>query len=343
MMDDTTEGTSRRRWVLPAAMLGGLLILGLAIGSVLNAFEVNSVARAWLVARGLLGQPKIRVEFDADRFGEAALKSTRGAIPPANIFDGNLELLADFADDSRFRAMALGVGRIDLLVEYDDKDDESGALVRRTKVEACSAAVVSETLVLTAFHCTQGHDGKPYQIKAAQLRLGYRREGTHEGIGLDLVPDPITCNPDYDCVLFEIKPGEFPKAAATGVPVRAVGLDRTPLPNGRDLVVIHHPLGGTMHVTRRGCRVQSSAKASEKRVAKAFLHECGTLPGTSGAPIFDECRGTMVALHVRGDRSLVALAKNEGQGIAIGDIVDNDKSLRLRALLQPISANGCPQ
>jgi len=337
--------SSRWWWVLRVAVFSLLLFLGLYIGSIIKAYDVRTFDDAWRVVRSFFVVQEIKIYFGESQFGLASLKSSGGVIPPANVFDGNLELLANFAADSRFRRMARSVGRIDLKVEYDEVDPRTKKVERKRKVEPCSAVVVSSTLVLTAFHCTQGESAKPYHILEAVLRLGYLRDGSKEteGIGLKLNPEKIPCSSTYDCALFEIPAGEFATQAAPSgfAPARLAVADLKP---ERDLVVIHHPLGGTMHVTRRGCRVAAAKPGHVPMIeggAKSFLHECGTLPGTSGAPIFDECSGDVIALHVRGDRSLIALGKNDGQGFTIGAIAEHDRSGLLKPLIQQQRSDGC--
>lgn len=66
------------------------------------------------------------------------------------------------------------------------------------------------------------------------------------------------------------------------------------------LFLVHHPGGYPKYVTRGRCQTDDPAIDGTD-----ILHRCDTLPGSSGAPIFDNNTRQVVGLHY----SAVALKK----------------------------------
>jgi len=354
MSEQTTAGNSDDRHVAGlnvrarALRVSGFILLvlfGFVIGGAIRAQDINTLEDVYLLLVRWWAPDKIDIVYrDTTPFGQASLKSSANMVPGAGVFDVRMELLDHFYPDSHYRKLSRGVGRLDLKVEYKAKNAETEKWEVLEKIEPCTAMLATRSLIVTAQHCIKGEDNRVYNIRAASLRLGYFSDdaeradsGQPHSKGLRVRIKPVETRPELDYAVFELEPGEFEKASAQFAPV---AFSNTPVNKGQDLSVIHHPLGGAMFLTRAKCRIiEYPLDNPSDQERGMFKHSCGTLPATSGAPIFDERSGQVIAIHVRGDRSIDSAAENTGLAIPVSEIA---KVTQLSALKLCLGAPGSP-
>lgn len=302
-----------RLWAAAIAFLAGALIA-------LNAKYLGFTSwrnAADLTVAALRGAPlnqHVYPYFDASQFGQASLrKQSSSQLPLPIIVDRNLEPLANFAAQSQYRRLASGIARLDLLVTVNGRD----------VISSCSAAYIARDLLLTARHCLQMALTEKNPMRAS-LRFNYFDDIQQQGSGFEVAPtlleDGETHKLDYALLALNNedadrveKAGLLPLSLYASVPSQ-----------GEDLFVIHYPLGDALHLSRRNCRVTATAKTRHA----PFSHSCGTLPGTSGAPIFDDATRRVVGIHVRGDPGVIRIEQNEGRGLALTEIAAVSPHLR---------------
>lgn len=298
----------------------------------------------------IFGKPthvKLKCAFEEAAFGNASLRTNASqCIPNADDVDRNVELLSGFADGSAYRRLSSGVGRIDLLVDEVDKSNQKTG---KKHVSPCTFSLVTERVLITALHCLPLEIIKGRAPFNAYLRFGYLKDSEDvagEGRGYPAVLTIIdhgaktyvaaseadkdrASETIVDYALMEI-------AEATADQIRSDGYvtpprSDTPILPQSDLFVIHHPLGGALRLSRRNCRATGNggfeygAESQNLGANDVFQHSCGTLPGTSGAPVFDDHTRTIVALHVRGDLSAISTDQNQGWALPLRRVVSDLK------------------
>lgn len=292
-----------------------LFICGAILGLTLRAAGVNTWSRfSALASEAVFGAPiqDIRFAFDRELLGEPSLRSRSNAgLPSPLIANASLELLNDFAPNSRYRELVKnsGVLRLDLVVNIGGKE----------QISPCTAFLVDSDKLLTAGHCLA-----PVKFKDP---IGRTLEGALRAAYYSAASEGVAVSPELQVLEYDEKGLDYAiigignQAAASLMQAgyRSARLSATHHAN-QDLFVIHHPLGDVLHLSRRNCRLTKSDSASEE--LEYFEHSCGTLPGTSGAPIFDDRTLTVVGLHVRGDPNVLQLNRTDGSGLSVVALIE---------------------
>ncbi len=220
-----------------------------------------------------------------------AKESTGKQILEALLSNDDMQAMAEIAPYDIIRRLAKPVGRLTL--EYKKQPHSP-----KRKGAYCTASLISKNLIITNHHCVPG-DGN---VQKALLTMGYLKPRTRRGVAqypVDLKPLEASKDLDYAILKVEGEPGTEWGA----VPLS------TNTPKSRStLFVIHHPGGYPQYITRGRCQTSSPAIDGDD-----ILHLCDTLPGSSGAPIFDNSTRRVVGLHY-GSISLKKL--NAGKRIA---------------------------
>jgi hypothetical protein len=277
-------------------------------------FELKPVGAisAWLPnsstsPRGKDDSAFVRFRSGSGCFGAAAIHScAQKALPdPQSQFNyqGYIEPSEQFfpssseASLSRFALAAKSVGRLDF-----DVATNNGAVM-----DTCTAFLISDRYVMTAYHCTLDLDGnKPKVIKAGMLRMGYLSDARF-GAAYSLkctggsACSPVEGDHQLDYAIFELTEEAQVKLKADGyaaVKFPSNSADLVPS-MGQNLFVVHHPFGREQFITRAFCRVMAPADPSTPR----FYDTCATLGGSSGAPVFDEASAEVIGIRVLGDKS----------------------------------------
>ena len=295
-------------------ILTGSAVVGFSVGFLLLS-EFKSDARR-LVGGGVESVLAIvatseRTEVKADNldqkslfhpgcFGNVDLNCPAGfgsivATPPENAIP-TLEKAADFNSTSRFVEWGENVVRIDILsqstttiVGENRKSQDS----RRLSV--CTGLRISDDYIVSAGHCFAGAslddrgDDLSHEIGVI---FGYMNHmttaewrpaelcGSAYDSGIDLALLSVTsCSADR----------------VTGISAVSDAVE------GQELLILHHPNGYPLRLSRINCRLLSSGL---DQLPAYLLHSCGTLGGSSGAPIFDEYTGNLIAFHVGTDSSV---------------------------------------
>jgi V8-like Glu-specific endopeptidase len=237
--------------------------------------------------------------FDPRDYGTANLVP-RQSTADANTFiagqsGGAFEPIGALRADDEIRRVARSIGRIDVVLR-----EESGREVMAT----CTGTVLPHGFVLTNHHCIPV-TGSQKPVRASIL-MNYLDQDGRESRRFDLSVTPTESNEKLDFSIVSVQ-GDI--SEFEGVP-----LSDAPVQPGQSLVVIHHPQGRPMVMTRFRCQA-----SSEQPDQSALRHRCDTLPGSSGAMIFtSSLRG--VALHF-------------GGGLRPGDERSFNLSTRITALV----------
>ena len=217
--------------------------------------------------------------------------------------DDDTTPLNQFHPQDLYRQLARPVGR--LAVEF-----------KTGKSAYCTAALVSDDLILTNAHCIFDASGNNL-VRAGVLSMGYLSAGVKEGTDQYEVAtsSPIEFGtpgpegaPDY--VILRVKSGDPGKTWGT------VQLSHDSPLDGGSLAIMHHPRGFPMVVSAGGkCR---STRLSQNDV----FHICDTQGGSSGAPVFALGSSKVVAIHYR------KVGLSENAALRIDHLLDASPLLR---------------
>ncbi|MGI9522971.1 MAG: trypsin-like serine peptidase [Hyphomicrobiaceae bacterium] len=184
------------------------------------------------------------------------------------------------------------------------------------KISYCTASLIADDLVLTNHHCIPGAGN----VQEVMLWMGYLRPSSMRGVAqypVNSVPFEANKKLDYAILRVRVNPGRV---------WGTVRLSTARPEPGQSLFIIHHPAGMTKHITRGGCQADDPAV-----VADNLMHMCDTLPGSSGAPVFDNNSRTVVGLHnraagprVNAGKQIASIAENS---TLIGRLVRRNKSI----------------
>ena len=197
----------------------------------------------------------------------------------------NFEPINNFSQNNRYRVMAAPIGRLDLLVRDQGRE----------QVAVCTAWLVSADLAVTNHHCIPGEEG---ELLKASLLMNYLKEGktdTVERYGVNIQPVETNAELDFSVIRIDGSPGN--KYGV--IPL----VTRDPLPN-EELFMIQHPAGKPKRLTRRNCRADADTERPEE-----MRHFCDTLGGSSGSPVFSDNDMALLGLHFAGLEKQVNFAK----------------------------------
>lgn len=243
------------------------------------------------------GEANLRLEQSTDRLVESLLRG-----------NPNFEPLAAYSPGSRLRRLSRPVGRLDIRFH-------SG-------MTTCTAWLIGDSLILTNHHCIPG-DNPDRTVKEASLLLGYYDEMDTSGVERQPVRlQPIESNRQLDYSILQVE-------GAPGKRWGKVRITASSPKSGDPLILIHHPAGQPMQVTRARCRAGTPIPAT----GDELFHKCDTLPGSSGAVILSDDAEAAIALHYAGSPNPGPDRHNYGKLIA--SIATHSSQLR-----QILSAQG---
>lgn len=198
-------------------------------------------------------------------------ESLGGAVSTV-IARGNVfEPIKQLSPKDRVAETARSVGRLDILTATSPP-----------RLATCTASVISPQHVLTNQHCLSRGASK------ASLVIDYLDLSGEGARRIAVDPKPVEMDKVLDYAILQL-------AQPLPAHVRPVRLaDRAVAPRQR-LRIIHHPAGRPKVMTQFQCR----AARSHRPEAAEVRHTCDTLPGSSGALLFDDDHAG-VALHHTG-------------------------------------------
>lgn len=260
------------------------------VTSPLLSFEIFKRRNCWLaismlmwIAGSVPAVAQAMLTIPPGEFGRAYIP------PPQSTSFENYESLSNPANPnyepvSRFLAphpvqkASLDVVRVDLQL-------------KNGKQEACSGILITEKYLLTAAHCFYSANGDLHELAAVQLRRSFfGAEVDHgEGTVLKAILPPVEHDVSVDYAIIALAE---PIAGIFDRPK----IRKQPIQPSLNLAIIHHPLAQPMRVTRRDCLMVDTKAFSPSEVR----HRCDTLPGSSGAPIYDEISFELLGIHTQG-------------------------------------------
>ena len=189
--------------------------------------------------------------------------------------NGHYEPLALSPPQDVLRKISRPIGRLDILYEKG--------------TSTCTASIVSENYILTNYHCVPGNR-KNGDVEEVSILMGYYSQvETLRTKRYKVRASPITSDEELDFALLKVE----------GNPSNEWGivklLDRDPFP-GESLLLVHHPLGLPLHVTRGRCR----AARPNSFDSTDIFHTCDTEGGSSGSPILTTDGQHMLGIHFSG-------------------------------------------
>lgn len=216
------------------------------------------------------------LRLPASLYGQVSLadKQSLGAAEAVADQENVFEPMSLLREDDPLRRLTRSVGRLDLLVR-----DTAGEFMT-----SCTGTIVNGgTAVLTASHCIPGFDG---ELVEASILLDYF-DADSDTIRLKVATEPMVHDTALDFALVPL----LEPAPADVVPVAIARAEVLP---GERLTMVHHPAGLPKKLTQYGCRATATLSEETK-----MRHRCDTLPGSSGAPIFN-ASGAIVGTHHTG-------------------------------------------
>jgi V8-like Glu-specific endopeptidase len=218
-------------------------------------------------------------KFDPRDYGTANLVPRQSTADASTFIaaqsGGAFEPIGALRADDDIRKVARSIGRVDVVLREEDG---------REVMATCTGTMLPNGFVLTNHHCIPV-TGSQKPVRASIL-MNYLEQDGRGSRRFDLSVTPAESNEklDFSIVSVQGDTSEF----------QSVRLSDEPVQPGQSLVVIHHPQGRPMVMTRFRCLA-----SSEQPDSSALRHRCDTLPGSSGAMIFTSgLRG--VALHFGG-------------------------------------------
>jgi V8-like Glu-specific endopeptidase len=144
---------------------------------------------------------------------------------------------------------------------------------------ACTGALISKDLFLTARHCATTCD-------RIRVKFGYYPGSKTATYACEEIVEKggQAENTDYMIVRLAGEPGKT---------WGWYGVTSRPLPNKLPLLMIHHPSAQPMHVSQKECAVH-------KEEGGMLHHRCDTMPGSSGSSILLRDSRTFPSLKIIG-------------------------------------------
>jgi trypsin-like peptidase len=146
---------------------------------------------------------------------------------------------------------------------------------------SCTAFLVTRDLALTNQHCISSIS----EMKSAEVDFDFDAEAAK--YTTTRLRELVQTSVDLDYSLVRLQ------KAVDRTPLR---LEPTPLPEREQLLVIQHPGGASKQISLRDCRLEGVSVAA-KRPGTDFGHQCDTVTGSSGSPVFRFASKTVVGLH----------------------------------------------
>lgn len=235
--------------------------------------------------------------FPPDQFGLSLLQPVLAPESSRSLTGSNLlEILSNYSEAraklerygfedipldeaSPLRDRASGVVRVDVLLRKGD----------RSYICTCSGVLVRADVVLTARHCLNREDEELLDIG---VMAGFERENVDAPfVGAKLLFVPVDQSLDVAALQLET-----PFAGDYRVHYLAF---TEQIRGNHGFEIIGHPVGLVKRLVRSNCR----SVAIQMVWGVTVRHLCATLPGMSGAPIFDANTGQIVAIHTAGGLS----------------------------------------
>ncbi|WP_417205309.1 trypsin-like serine peptidase [Antarctobacter sp.] len=192
-------------------------------------------------------------------------------------------------EDDKVRALARGVGRIDILL--------------REGAGYCSGFIVAPTIVATSWQCVPGKmqlDGYPTALISGIL-LDYTAK---DGDGAEtryLYFDPRMGSEGFGVSFLQLID---PKTAFEEDRVLTLS-EQDPAP-GQPLAALVHEKGGAMTYVSDACAVT----AIDGTGSDLVVHKCGLGDGAVGAPLLDPDSGEVLAIHLSTGKDGVGRARS---------------------------------
>jgi V8-like Glu-specific endopeptidase len=257
-------------------------------------------------------------KFDIRDYGTANLVP-RQSTADSNTFiagqsGGAFEPIGALRADDEIRKIARSIGRVDVVMR-----EEGG----REFLATCTGTVLPHGFVLTNHHCIPvTGSNKPVR---ASILMNYLDQDGRESRRFDLSVTPADSSEKLDFSIVQIQ-GDASE-------YEGVQLSDAPVQPGQSLVVIHHPQGRPMVMTRFRCQA-----SSDQPDQSALRHRCDTLPGSSGAMILTSgLKG--VALHFGGGLQ-PGDERSFNLSTRISALVDASPAIRASVGLAPNAAAG---
>lgn len=162
----------------------------------------------------------------------------------------------------------------------------------------CTGVMISPNLLMTVSHCFRS---RPELCKQTVALFGYDL-GFPAPVSARSCVDLVYLNPFIDVVIVKLSPIEHPVQVAT--------LAKRPPALNEQLLILQHPHGSVGLVSKDSSCVVTAPRAalrpSQSELdtslldALGFTHQCDTLEGSSGSPVFDTT-GDVIGLHQGGE------------------------------------------
>ena len=212
-------------------------------------------------------------------YGNVNLPQTQSTIQLQNILGSNpnFEPIRIYNSEDRIFRLGRSVGRLDVRYPQD-------------AMGTCTASIITPEYIMTNEHCIRErreYGGRPSDISLLMGYIDETDERSTERFTID--PRPIEINESLDFAILRVRGNPAAKWGTMTIEAR------DPLP-AESLLVVHHPAGRPMHVTRGGCRAGNPRPIANQDI----FHRCDTLPGSSGSPVLADRDGAMVGLHWAG-------------------------------------------
>ena len=248
-------------------------------------------------------------QFPANQFGKLNLRPNQSLGGNDDFIraqqNGVFEPIDEFNRDDMFREWSRPVGRLSMLLRKSSGD---------TGVSTCTATLISDSRIITNYHCVPGFD-RNVEIVKAVIHFAYLRQDQSDenAYAVDVVPVESNRSLDYSVLEVQGRPGQV---------FGYVDIDPVRVSPNTSLYIFHHPAGLPLRLTRFRCRAYSG----DTYAGAEFRHRCDTLGGSSGSLVFDADR-RVVAVHHSG--GLNASSRSSfNSGTAIDAILKESRILR---------------
>jgi len=150
----------------------------------------------------------------------------------------------------------------------------------------CTGFLVTDDWLLTNEHCLRTSS----ELLSAVVEFGFETYASSpDRFRVDGFVVPPNAELDYSLVRLAGRPGlKYGKATLA----RAEDLSER-----MALVIVQHPAGQPKQVSIEDCVVAGAHRRGRGEALTDFGHQCDTLGGSSGSPIFEFGTGTVVGLH----------------------------------------------